>query len=58
MLCVCAYFLTIFYSAWLGTSGTHHCPDCRFSMHVEYQLELYESCHPCNLGEGGGEGGN
>ena len=49
MLCAWAYWLTLFRSAWLGISGTHHCSDCRFPMHVEYQLGLYESCRPCSL---------
>ena len=50
MLYVCAYWLTCFYSAWLGTLSTHHSFDCRFLKHAEYQLELHESCHPCSLG--------
>ena len=51
--CICCMLVLIdspFSSAWLGTSGTHHCSDCRFHMHVEYQLGLYESSHPCSLG--------
>ena len=50
MLCAYAYSLTLCRSAWLGTSGTHHCSGFRFPMLSEYQLGLYESCHPYSLG--------
>ena len=52
--CICCVLVLIdspfFCSAWLGTSSMHHCSNCWFPVHVEYQLGFYESCHPCNLG--------
>ena len=52
--CICCMLVLIdshfFCSAWQGTSGTHYCSYCRFHMHAEYQLGLYESGHPCSLG--------
>ena len=51
--CICCVLVLIdspfFRNAWLGTSSMHHCSDCWFPMHAEYQLGLYESCHPCSL---------